>query len=272
MTSDSSPSPAQIFEDYFGPALFQTWAKVLIDMANPDEGEDVLDLACATGTVARMIAPSIGGSGSVKGLDFSPPMLAVARSAPSLGGSAVEWVEGDAAALPFDDSSFDLVICQQGLQFFPNREQSAREIFRVLKPGGRLVACVWQGTDVHPIFDSLFKLVATRLDAPFGTVSLPFGLGNPDELADYVRSGGFDKAEVTAHELDVEFRSPDRWVQLSMMGAAAAIPAFGELDADQRTALSQDIAESMASTLVPYIQGDVLKMATAVNTVVAVKP
>jgi len=71
--------------------------------------------------------------------------------------------------LPYDDGFFDLVMCQQGLQFFLNRMESAREIFRVLKPGGKRVACVWQGTDVHPIFGSLFGLVAEKLDAPFLT-------------------------------------------------------------------------------------------------------
>ena len=70
---------------------------------------------------------------------------------------AIEWIEGDAVAPPYDDGSSDLVLCQQGLQFFPNREQSAREIFRVLKPGGRLVANVWQGTDVHPVFEAIFS-------------------------------------------------------------------------------------------------------------------
>ena len=89
MSPNGSPNPAQIFEDYFGPALFQTWAKVLINMANPNEGEDVLDLACATGTVARMIAPHVGVTGSVGGLDFSPQMLEVARGAPSMGGTAL---------------------------------------------------------------------------------------------------------------------------------------------------------------------------------------
>jgi ubiquinone/menaquinone biosynthesis C-methylase UbiE len=78
--------------------MFQTWAKVLINMANPNEGEGVLGLTCATGTVARMIAPRVGATGSVAGLDFSPRMLEVARGAPSLGGPAVQWVEGDAAA------------------------------------------------------------------------------------------------------------------------------------------------------------------------------
>ena len=271
MSPNGSPNPAQIFEDYFGPALFQTWAKVLINMANPNEGEDVLDLACATGTVARMIAPHVGVTGSVGGLDFSPQMLEVARGAPSMGGAVVEWIEGDAAALPYDDGSFDLVICQQGLQFFQNREQSAREIFRVLKSGGSLVACVWQGTDVHSIFASLFRLVAEKLDAPFETVSMPFGLGDPDELADYIRSGGFDTPEVSSHQLEVEFQSPDRWVQLSMMAAAAAIPAFAELDADQRTAMGEDIAKSLEPVLAPYIQEDVLRMPTAVNVVVAAK-
>ena len=83
-------------------------------MANPSEDDAVLDLACVTGTVARMIAPRVGVAGTVAGLDFSPPMLEVARNAPSLGGVVIEWVEADAAALPYGDGKFDLVICQQG--------------------------------------------------------------------------------------------------------------------------------------------------------------
>ena len=118
----------------------------------------------------------------------------------------------------------------------------------MLKPGRRLVACVWQVT-------------------PFETVSMPFGLGDPDELADYVRSGGFVAAEVSSHQLDVEFQSPDRWVQLSMTGAA--IPAFGELNADQRTAMGEDIAKMLSPVLAPYVDGNVLRMLTAVNVVVA---
>ena len=91
--------------------MFQPWAKLLIDMANPGEGDGVLDLACASGTVARMIAPRVGSTGTVTGLDFSPPMLAVAQGAPTMGGAEIEWVEGDAVAPPYDDGSFDLVIC-----------------------------------------------------------------------------------------------------------------------------------------------------------------
>jgi len=269
MTGESSPNPAQVFEDFFGPAMFQPWAKVLIDLANPSEGANVLDLACATGTVARMVAPRVGSDGSVAGLDFSPVMLGVAQSSPVYGGPAIQWQEGDAAALPYDDGFFDVVISQHGLQFFPDREQSAREIYRVLKPGGRLVANVWQGTEVHPLFRALFEFVAKRLDAPFATVSLPFSLGDPDELDAYIRSGGFETVDVTPQKLEIEFQSADRFVQLSMIGAAAAIPAFGALDAGERTRMGQEIATQLASTLATYVTGDILTMPTAVNIVVA---
>ena len=100
---------------------------------------------------------------------------------------------------------------------------------------------------------------------------MPFSLGDPDELADYVRSGGFDAPHVSSHQLDVEFQSPDRWVQLSMMGAAATIPAFGALDADQRSAMGEEIAKNLTSVLAPYVDGDVLRMPTAVNVVVGSK-
>ncbi len=213
----------------------------------------------------------MGLQGAAAGLDFSAMMLSVARAAPTYGGPPIEWTEGDAANLPYADESFDLVIIQQGLQFFPDRSRSAREIHRVLKPGGRLAAAVWQGTDVHPIFRSLFDLVAQRLDVPFNAVALPFSLGSADELEAYVKLGGFDHVDVTPRELELEFRSPSRFAQLSVVGAAAAIPAFGEMDAEMRAAVGEDVSQELAPTLEPHVVGDILNMHTAVNIAIAIK-
>jgi ubiquinone/menaquinone biosynthesis C-methylase UbiE len=127
------------YERYLVPNIFRPWAEDLVEIAALRPGERVLDIACETGIVARTAARKLGGSGSVVGLDLSAPMLAAARAAAAAESVAVEWWEGSAVNLPLGDAAFEVVFCQQGLQFFPDRVSALREIYRVLTPGGRLV-------------------------------------------------------------------------------------------------------------------------------------
>ena len=89
------------------------------------------------------------------GLDLNPGMLARARASSAPEGAAVEWREGDAGALPFSAANFDAVFCQLGLQYLPDRQQAAREMYRVVKPGGRLVVLVWRALAHSPGFQAL---------------------------------------------------------------------------------------------------------------------
>src|SRR5215472_13290367 len=118
MSEPSQASPAQLFDQFFRPTLFTPWARSLLQRAAPQSGEQVLDLACGTGTVAQLAAPLVGAEGSVVGVDINPGMLAVAQGQPKPPGTAITWRQGDATALDLPDDSFDLVLCQQGLQFF----------------------------------------------------------------------------------------------------------------------------------------------------------
>jgi SAM-dependent methyltransferase len=104
----------------------------------------VLDVACGTGIVARIAARKLGGTGSVTGLDVTAPMIMVARATALTEGVAVEWRDASAVELPFPEATFDVVLYQSGLQFFPDRMASLREMHRVLEQaGGRLILSVW---------------------------------------------------------------------------------------------------------------------------------
>src|SRR5262245_2757037 len=122
------------YERYLVPTIFGPWALDLVELARP--GERVLDIACGTGIVARTAARRVGSGGKVVGVDVSAPMLDAARAAAAGEGLSIEWREGNAMTLPFSDTEFDLVLCQQGFQFFPDRSASLREMHRVLRPGG----------------------------------------------------------------------------------------------------------------------------------------
>ena len=128
-----SGNASETYEKYLVPAIFGAWPPTLLRLVSPRPGDRVLDVACGTGTVARLAAEKIGPTGKVVGLDISAAMLTVAHSIPSPVGR-IEWKEGDALSIPFTDGSFDVVTCQLGLQFFPDRAKALREMKRVLVP------------------------------------------------------------------------------------------------------------------------------------------
>jgi len=125
------------------------FADIAIDAAGIAAGDHVLDLACGTGVVTRRLAARVGPAGRVCGSDLNPAMLAVAGE---IGPAGVEWSQAPADALPYPDSSFDAVVCQQSLQFFPDKVAALGEVSRVLRPTGRLAATIWAAPEHSPYF------------------------------------------------------------------------------------------------------------------------
>ncbi len=268
MTQQPS-NPAEVYEQYFVPAMFTPWAQVLLERAAPLRGERVLDLACGTGAVARLIAPMVGSSGSVIGLELSPAMLAVARKVRPQAGAQIEWREGDATALPFTDQSFDLVVCQQGLQFFPDRAAAAREVRRVLAPGGRAVLSIWQSLDHHDLYKALFSAVAGHLGTTAPAVAAPFSFGDGRELRGLFKTAMFGNVEVVSHTQEVRFPSPDRFVQLTISAAAAVLPVFSKMGGDERASLITAVKQEIGPTLARHTQGKFIAFPMTANFVIA---
>ncbi|GMO92884.1 methyltransferase domain-containing protein [Bradyrhizobium sp. TM239] len=133
-------SAPELYERYLVPAITAKWAVDLVERTGLRPEEKVLDVACETRIVARL-ASLRTGSGRVTGLDLNQGMLSVARNA-SGGDGAIEFIDGSALDLPFAAVTFDVVLCQLGLQFFPDQGMALREMRRVLLPGGRLAVSV----------------------------------------------------------------------------------------------------------------------------------
>ncbi len=136
---------AELYERWPGRYILGPWAPLLVDACAPAAGERVLDVACGTGVVARAAAERVGPRGHVVGVDLNPGMIAVARSIPAPIGVSIEWLERSALDLRLMNAGFDVVLCQQGLQFFPDKLAALREMRRVLDHGGRLALSVWTG-------------------------------------------------------------------------------------------------------------------------------
>ncbi len=123
---------AEAYEEKFVPALFAEWAPHLIAASGVSVGQSILDVACGTGIVARTAADQLGSGSRIVGVDLNEAMLTVARRVrPEL-----EWIQGDAGDLPVEDRSFDVVLCQFALMFFPDRGQAMAEMARAATGGG----------------------------------------------------------------------------------------------------------------------------------------
>ena len=261
--------PAEMYEHYFVPAMFLPWAKILLRHAAPQPKECVLDVACGTGIVARVVAPFVGAEGQVVALDMNPAMLAVARALPTPSGAAIAWREGNAMDLPFEDGAFDLVLCQHGLPFFPDRAGAVREMRRVLAPGGRALAIVLQALERHPVFEALMVSVARHLTLPVSAVMTPFSLSDAGELRALFTSAGFKAVEILLETITVRFPDPARFVTLAAMSSAAAVPAFGQLEAPERASLLDSVRKDLESTIQPYRDGDVISFPMFAHVAVA---
>jgi SAM-dependent methyltransferase len=170
---------ATAYEQFFVPALFRQWGPRVVSAARIRHGDEVLDVACGTGVLARAAA-EVAGPGSVTGIDLNPAMLAVAgQTAPS-----ISWREGSAESLPFPDASFDAVLSQFGLMFFGDRPAALREMWRVLRPGGRLAVAVWAALEDTPAYAMEVAILERIAGKPAAdALRAPFALGDRRTLA-----------------------------------------------------------------------------------------
>ena len=245
---------AESYESYMVPTLFSPWATYLVQAANPQPGERVLDVACGTGIVARHVAPRVGSNGMVIALDFNPNMLTVARAAAKQRGLGIEWREGRAEKLPFPDSSFDLVLCPFGLMLFADRPAALTEMHRVLKGGGRAVLSVWQGLDRHPFYQTLHDVSQRRLGR--SSVQHVFSLGDSNERRGLLINAGFQHVEIQPVSITVRFPNPEEFLAWEIGVDPAAIPSMQHLDAQAQQAIIEAIHEDMQTPLHKIMQDE----------------
>jgi SAM-dependent methyltransferase len=248
-------SAPEVYEHDLVPAVFGPWAPLVAGLADLQQGDRVLDLACGTGVVARIAAENVGKRGAVVAADLNPGMLAVARSLPAPHGATIEWREADAGELPFADESFDALLCQLGLQFFADREAALREMYRVLCPGGRAVLMVWRPIERSPGFAALAAALERHIGPDAASIMrAPFSLGDAEEFTSLVAAAGFEGLEIRAETGAVHFGSVGHFVASYVGGSPLAEP----MAAAPREARDALLAE-VVSKLEPFLGGDGLK-------------
>lgn len=243
--------PAELYETYLVPGIFAPWAERLIEIADPASDGRYLDVACGTGVVSRTLARRLGADARIDAVDAAEPMLAAARAelAKIDRKPTVCLHAASADALPFADAVFDGAFCQQGVQFFPDKQKSMTEIRRALKDGAFFAASVWRvAGDGNKIFDIFQDVIAARLGdelLPLG----PFQFGDMDALGALVESAGFKIRSLRSMALEtsappVEEFAPLELFFLGKPGADGSLqPVVDPADPDGDAILEGMIAD-----------------------------
>ena len=208
-------SAAEVYDEFFLPALFLEWAARVVEAAQIAEGQSILDVACGTGALTLAAAESVGPGGSVVGVDINEGMLAVAREkAPG-----IEWRLGQAESLPFLDDSFDAVISQFGLMFFDDRYAAIGEMVRILRPNGRLAVAVWDLLENTPGYAAVTRLLQRLFgDQAAGALRAPYALGNTQVLQSMFTGVGLADVRINTQEGRARFPSLESWMYTDVKG------------------------------------------------------
>lgn len=211
-----SAEQAEIYETQFVPALFAQWAPLLVAAARLEPGQRVLDVACGTGILARTAADRVGPTGHVTGLDLNDGMLSVARRLQP----DILWRQGDAAVLPFPDGTFDAVLCQSAMMFFPDATGALTEMARVCRPGGVVGVQVYSSLDAQPAYgpwvDMVARYVGTEAINLLGTYWVH---GDLAVLRDRFRAAGLRVLDVHTHLGVGHWPSADAMVRVEIEGS-----------------------------------------------------
>jgi len=199
----------QVYDDLLVPRIFAPWAEILLDHTSIAPGMRVLDVATGSGPVARCAAIRIGPAGHVTATDIAEPMLRVARAKPPAENSApIIYVQSPAAPLRVLSGAFDLVLCQQSLQFFPDRLAALREMKRALKAGGELAIAVWTEISDNEWFTAIDRALLATLGAEAATINrAPFRWPEADALKAAIEAAGFSDVKLYRKEGTLTFEN-----------------------------------------------------------------
>jgi ubiquinone/menaquinone biosynthesis C-methylase UbiE len=238
-TFQISPEIAEAYEAQFVPALFADWAPHTVAAAGLTSEARVLDVACGTGIVARVAADQIGPD-TITGVDANEAMLDVARRVRP----EIEWQQAMVNELPFGDGSFDAVVCQMAMMFFPDRANAVRQMSRVAAPRGRVVVTVPSSLDRQPAYAPFVDMVVRHAGPDARSLlSTYFSCGDLDELTALMHDAGLREVDVHTRTGTLKTPSIEAFVRTEVEGS----PLVDRIDESTYARIRAD-AESVLAT------------------------
>lgn len=240
---------AEAYERFVVPGLFLRLTERMMALAAPQPGEHVLDVACGTGIGARLAALAVGSTGQVVGLDIDPAVIEVARKLTQGLATPMAWYCASALTMPFTDGEFDLCVCLQGVQFFPDRLAALAEIRRVLRPSGRLVASIWAPLEFNKGHHTVVQaLERQQVDASGAMRACSFA--DADDIRMTATRAGFANVDLRTEDGVSHFESMEAFIA-GMTAGASTRHAVALLPAEGRDRFVEDVT----TILGPYIVG-----------------
>jgi ubiquinone/menaquinone biosynthesis C-methylase UbiE len=260
-----SDNAAENYEQISARYILGPWAQVLVRASELKSGEKVLDLACGTGIVSRAAAEQLGACGHITGLDTNPGMLKVAQKIGIKGSCPIEWVEGSACNMPLEDGAFDAVLCQQGLQYFPDQVKAISECYRVLRTGGRACFNIWAAAG--PYNEALARAIAMHIgDKEAQQYRKSRDAPDAGSLRRLFEGAGFCKVDVTVKEMLV--RLPE--IKMFAISHLDGNPISTALNALSQEAQA-NLARAVAADIAAYADGDDVVVPDSIHLICATK-
>lgn len=261
-----STQAAEIYETQKIPAVFGPLAEATIEAVDLPENGYVLDVACGTGIVARTVAKHLKGSGRIVGTDLNPAMVEVAQRLMPECPHQIDWYTCDVAELPFDDGEFDIVFCQQGLQFFPDKAGAVAEIYRVLKCGGRFIPACWR--KVSPLFQAVSTSLKDRVsDKSAFQALVPFSFRDDEVIVSLLTAADFKMVATKSVLLYRPLQPPRDGIRKEILAA----PYEQEL-LDRGEETIEAVISDVERALAPFQSGDGLRVPQESSLFIAEKP
>ncbi len=204
LASNFTGNVPDYYDKGLGPVLFEVYAADITARAAAVARKNLLELAAGTGIVTRKLRSALAADIDIIATDLNPPMLDYsAKKFES--GENVKFQAVDATDLPFDDASFDTIVCQYGVMFFPDRDRSYQEVYRALSNGGTYIFNVWGSLDVNPLIKHANALLDQFFEKdPPQFLNVPFGYDDPDGIRASLEAVGFKKIEITRLKKEVK--------------------------------------------------------------------
>jgi ubiquinone/menaquinone biosynthesis C-methylase UbiE len=238
-----SVDAAQHYEHQTVPTVMRSHTEALLQQITLHPGERILDLACGTGLVTRLLVTKFPTVASVTGVDINPAMLALARRLMPATSIPITWQESDACTLRFPPASFEVVVCQQGLQFIPDKLAALQEMKRVLVPGGRLALTVWSAP--HRNTAAIAALLRRHVHEVAATQALlPFAWHDAEVLRQCVEEAGFHEIRLTVLTSNTRLSASPEAILAFIDQVASRSDFRTEIEA-VRSVLAQEVTEAL---------------------------
>jgi SAM-dependent methyltransferase len=244
----------QLYQEQMVPLIFEPYAADMAARLVPRRLDRVLEIAAGTGVVTRHLAATLPPSVAIVATDLNQPMLDLAAS---LGTHRpVTWRQADALQLPFEDGSFDAVVCQFGVMFFGDKPKGFGEARRVLKAGGLLLFNVWDRIEENEFADTVTNALATLFpdDPPRFMARTPHGYADVSAIRRDLRSSGFTQAP---HIETLAARSTAASARLPALAYCQGTPLRHEIEARDPARLEEATDRATAAIAARFGQGPV---------------